>query len=613
MKRFIHQMPFGAEVIPGTGVRFRLWAPSSQSVGLVLDGAPDPLPMQQLEDGWFELTTGDARAGSRYRFALPDGLQVPDPASRFQPDDVHGPSMVVDPLAYEWSTTDWRGRPWEETVLYELHVGTFSPEGTFEGVRKRLDHFVETGVTAVELMPLSDFPGQRNWGYDGVLHYAPDSAYGTPEDLKRLVDEAHARGISMFLDVVYNHFGPDGNYLNAYAAGFFDPDVHTPWGSAINYGARPVRDFVIENALYWLKEFRFDGLRFDAVDQIRDTGEDHLLEELARTARARLAAEEPDRHVHLVLENDKNQASMLVRVDGRPKLYNAQWDDDIHHVYQYIATKDAGGYYADYAEHAVERLGKALATGFVYQGEESAYRGGERRGEASGHLPPTAFVSFIQNHDQIGNRAFGERIDMLAEAAATRALISILLLSPQIPLLFMGEEWGARQPFLFFTDFHDELADAVREGRRREFAKFPAFADPAARAHIPDPNDITTFEAAKLDWTAREEDFHAERLALVRHLLRLRQEHIVPLLSNTGGNTGRFGTDGDHGLRVDWRLGGAELHLLASLGGMAEGGSGGMTAPADSTLLYESEPGLAAALGAGEPMPTWSVVWWVRR
>src|SRR5690606_38356432 len=343
--------------------------------------------------------------------------------------------------------------------------------------RRMLDYLAGLGVTAIELMPLAEFPGARNWGYDGVLLFAPDSVYGRPEDLKRLIDEAHARGLMMFLDVVYNHFGPEGNHLQRYAESFFEPDEHTPWGAAINYKLRQVRDFAIHNVLYWLEEYRFDGLRFDAVDRIVDRGEEHILKEIARTVRHTISVE---RHVHLVLENDKNQAHLLERDgSGRPVYYDAQWNDDIHHVYHHLLTGEAGGYYADYAKDAHRLLGRALCSGYVYQSDVSAYRGGAVRGEPSGHLPPIAFVAFMQNHDQIGNRAFGERIAGLAEHGAIKAMQAVLLLAPNIPLLFMGEEWGATQPFCFFTDFHDELADAVREGRRREFQKFPEFASEA--------------------------------------------------------------------------------------------------------------------------------------
>ncbi len=404
------------------------------------------------------------------------------------------------------------------------------------------------------------------------MPFAPDAAYGRPEDLKRLIDEAHERELMVFLDVVYNHFGPEGNYLHRYAPGFFEPDEHTPWGAAINYKQRAVRDFAIHNVLYWLEEYRFDGLRFDAVDRIIDRGEEHVLKEIAATVRRTIPAE---RHVHLVLENDANQAHLLERDgSGRPVFYDAQWNDDIHHVYHHLLTGDAGGYYADYASGASGHLAKALTSGFVFQGDVSEYRDGAVRGEPSGHLPPTAFVAFLQNHDQVGNRAFGERIAALAPFEAVQAMQAVLLLAPNVPLLFMGEEWGATQPFCFFTDFHDELADAVREGRRREFQKFPEFASEAARAHIPDPNALSTFTASRLDWSAPEDQpEHAEWLALVRELLRIRHETIVPRLAGMQGGAAEATLIGTAGIVVTWTLGdGARLTLVANLGDQPERG-----------------------------------------
>ncbi len=485
-----HELPFGAE-ITSEGVRFRLWAPKAERVALRLHGTGE-LPMTRDDGGWHHLTTAAARAGSLYQYLI-GGQAVPDPASRYQPEDVHGPSEVVDPGTYDWRDATWPGRRWEEIVLYELHAGSFSESGDFAGIARHLDHLVDLGVTAIELMPVADFPGGRNWGYDGVLPFAPDSRYGRPEELKRLIDQSHARGLAVFLDVVYNHFGPDGNYLHLYAPDFFTERHKTPWGAAINFDgdtARPVRDFFIENALYWLEEFHFDGLRFDAVHAILDDSRRHILTELAETVRARLGAGRP---IHLVLENDKNQARLL-----GPRLFTAQWDDDIHHALRVLTTGEIEGYYADYAERPAERLGRALAEGFAYQGDLSAYRG-EARGEPSAGLPPTAFVSFIQNHDQVGNNAFGTRLARLAAPEIIRIAAAIYLLSPQIPMLFMGEEWGAEQPFAFFCDFGPELAEAVRQGRRREFAKFPAFRDAAARARIPDPCAATTFASAVLD------------------------------------------------------------------------------------------------------------------
>ncbi|HEV7371307.1 malto-oligosyltrehalose trehalohydrolase [Arenibaculum sp.] len=608
MVSFTHTMPFGAEIRDDGSVAFRLWAPGRDRIDLVLpeDGGAR-LAMDRRPDGWFELATDRARAGSAYAFHLGEGSPtVPDPASRYQPDDVHGPSRVVDPRAFDWRHGDFRGRPWDEAVLYELHPGTFSPEGTFDGIRRRLDHLVDLGVTAVELMPLAEFPGRRNWGYDGVLPYAPDGAYGSPDDLKRLIDEAHGRGLMMFLDVVYNHFGPEGNYLHAYAPDFFTERHHTPWGAAINFddaNSRPVRDFFIHNALYWLQEYRFDGLRFDAVHAIIDDSDPDILCELAEIVRRRADAE--GRHVHLVLENDDNVARYLGRdAKGRTTWYTAQWNDDYHHAAHVVATGEAGGYYADYADRPVDRLGRALAEGYVYQGDPSAYRDGEPRGTPSAHLPPQAFVTFLQNHDQIGNRAYGDRIAALAGRLRLRAMMEVTLLAPSPPMLFMGEEWGSTRPFYYFVDFEGDLADAVREGRRREFGRFPEFADPEARRHIPDPTEERTFARSCLDWSALDQADHAEWLGFVRALLRLRRERIVPLLPGLRPGAGWRVRDG-RTLTVEWPLeGGGRLSLVANLG---DAECGGCETPAGD-LLFESRDGVAAGLAEGR-MASWSVAW----
>jgi maltooligosyltrehalose trehalohydrolase len=604
-EHYAHGMPFGAEVLPGGRVRFRLWAPSQEAVALVLEDAQRVLPMVGLEDGFFELTTEAARVGSRYRYQLEDGSRVPDPVSRHQPEDVHGPSVVVDPRAYAWQHTAWRGRPWQEAVLYELHVGAFTKEGTFDGLRRKLDYLAELGVTAVELMPIAEFSGTRNWGYDGVMPFAPDAAYGRPDDLKRLIDEAHARELMVFLDVVYNHFGPEGNYLHRYAEGFFDEEEHTPWGGAINFESRPVRDFAIHNVLYWLEEYRFDGLRFDAADWVLDDSEPHILYEIATTVRSAI---QRDRHVHLVLESDNNDPHLLERApDGRAVYFNAQWNDDIHHVYHHLLSGETAGYYVDYATDPLERLAKALSSGFVYQGDVSYYRDGVTRGAPSGHLPPTAFVAFIQNHDQVGNRAFGERIADLAQQEAVKAMQAVLLLAPQIPLLFMGEEWGATQPFCFFTDFHDELADAVREGRRREFKRFPEFASEAAREHIPDPNALSTFAASRLDWSVPEQPEHRAWLVLVRRLLRIRHDTIAPRLGGIRRNAGHATILSDTALRATWTLGdGNTLELVANLADQTS--EVRLDGAVEGDLLFATDADLPAQLRAGR-LPPWSVLW----
>ena len=500
-------MPFGARITP-RGVHFRLWAPGRAQISLCLaqehdedgghgeHGQPEhTLPMEPCEDGWFELTERCCCGTLRYRFQVSDDLRVADPASRFNPDDVHGASEVVDPAVFDWKDDGWQGRPWEQAVIYELHVGTFSPAGTFAGVTERLDYIAALGVTAIELMPVADFSGERGWGYDGVLPYAPDSRYGRPEDLKTLIQAAHERGLMVLLDVVYNHFGPDGNYLHVYAKEFFTERHHTPWGAAINFdgpGNRNVREFFIHNALYWLHEYHLDGLRLDAVHAIIDDSEPHILAELAQRVQASTANR---RQVHLILENDANQARYLGRSG-----YTAQWDDDIHHALHVLATGEEDGYYRDYADEPVRLLGRCLSEGFAWQGESSPYRDDGRRGEPSAHLPPQAFIAFLQCHDQIGNRAFGERITQVASESAVRAAAAIILLAPAIPMLFMGEEFGATTPFRFFCDFSGELGKAVTQGRRREFARFARFADPAAQSTIPDPNAEETFLASKLDW-----------------------------------------------------------------------------------------------------------------
>ena len=600
--RHAHAMPFGASVREG-GVRFRLWAPAARRVELLLRDGPS-VDMTAVGDGWFETTGDEAADGSRYAFRIDGRHDVADPASRSQPDDVHGASAVVDPEGYRWRQHAWRGRPWHEAVVYELHVGTFSPEGSFDGVRHRLDHLVDLGVTAIELMPIAAFPGRRNWGYDGVLPFAPDATYGAPDDLKRLVDAAHERGLMMILDVVYNHFGPEGNYLHLYAPQFFTDRVETPWGAAIDYGRREVRDFAIHNALYWLQEYRFDGLRLDAVHAIVDDSDTHVLDELAARVRREVGDE---RHVHLILENEHNDARHLERAgDAGARSYTAQWNDDVHHAAHVLATGERAGYYAAYADRPLEHLARCLSEGFAYQGEPYGPRGGEPRGTPSAHLPPTAFVAFLQNHDQVGNRAFGERLALLSEPRATGALSAIVLLAPSPPMLFMGEEWGAREPFSFFCDFHDELADAVREGRRREFAHFPEFASEDARSAIPDPNAEETFLRSKLDWERTGEGEHARRLEHYRELLALRRREIVPLIGRVRPGAAQAEILASRGLQVRWPLDdGSELWLRAN---PSPERVGRLPAGPTDRLLYAFGDDVAASLARGE-LPPWSVAW----
>lgn len=596
-----HAMPFGCIGLDGGGVVFRLWAPAAAGVELCLqEGTSERrLMMNSIGQGWHVLDEASAGPGSRYSFRIDGGRKVPDPASRFNPDDVHGPSEVVEPLDFAWQDHAWHGRPWEEAVIYELHVGAFTPAGTFRAACERLDYLVELGITAVELMPVADFPGRRNWGYDGVLPFAPDATYGRPDDLKAFVQAAHARGLMVLLDVVYNHFGPDGNYLHLYAPDFFTERHRTPWGAAINFdgeNSRVVRDFFIHNALYWLEEYRFDGLRLDAVHAILDDSAPHILEELAEAVHAGPGKE---RRIHLVLENDANQARYLARRGEGARWYAAQWNDDLHHASHVLLTGEADGYYADYADDPARHLARCLAEGFAWQGEPSSYRQGKKRGEPSGGLPPEAFVSFLQNHDQVGNRAFGERLAGLCDPGRLRAAVAAMLLSPQPPLLFMGEEFAAATPFLYFCDFAGELGEAVREGRRREFARFARFSDAATRAAILDPNATATFLASKLDWSCLEHAPHQGWHAFYQELLALRARHLAPRLSGTRALGSLILAPGS--VRAAWRLGDAStLTLFTNLGaetlaGVAlpqaeplfawADGKGGCLAPA-STLCY---------------------------
>jgi malto-oligosyltrehalose trehalohydrolase len=582
----MNERQFGTR-LTSNGASFRLWAPAAKRVDLLLENS---FPMQRGEDGWYRADVAGVKAGARYKFRIDNEIDVPDPASAFQPDDVSGPSEVIDHSAYRWRATDWRGRPWQEAVLIETHVGTFTREGSYRAMIGKLDHLVACGVTALELMPLADFAGARNWGYDGVLWYAPDHVYGRPDDLKTLIDEAHLRGLMVFLDVVYNHFGPEGNYLGRYAPSFFT-EAQTPWGSAIDYRVREVRAFAIENALYWLSEYRFDGLRLDAVHSIVEPGEVSMLQDLSAAA-GQLAAE-TGRHIHLVLENDDNRASVLDPIPDPYGKYRAQWNDDYHHAWHVLLTGESHGYYSDYQNCPRRDLGRALGSGFVYQGEASMHRGGQLRGEPSGALAPIAFVNFLQNHDQIGNRALGDRLESLANPAAIEAALAITLLAPMTPMLFMGEEWGSTRPFPFFCDFHGDLAEAVRKGRHREFAgAYAKYGD-----EVPDPLDRSTFDSAVLDWDQRYEPAGRKRLALVQQLLGIRQREIVPRLTGAAFDQSEANDNGV--LTANWRLGdGASLRLVANLSDRDAAHAGSY--PAGTPLWGGTR---------GDRLPPWSVFW----
>jgi maltooligosyltrehalose trehalohydrolase len=547
---------FGPE-LTADGTRFRLWAPAARRVQLALERSL--LDLKPTANGWFETLARGVRAGARYRFRIDDEIDVPDPASRFQPEGVNAPGEVVAPASFDASNHTWRGREWHEAVVYELHVGTFTREGTYAAAISRLDDLARLGVTAIELLPLNTFPGRRGWGYDGVLLYAPHASYGRPEDLKRFVQAAHERNLMVLIDVVYNHFGPEGNYLHRYAPEFFTPAHKTPWGSAINFAHPVVRQFFIQNALYWLTEFNFDGLRVDAVHAMFDDGDTHFIDELVDSVQRGPGS---DRHVHVVLENHHNEAHRLGR---KGKVIVSQWNDDFHHPMHILLTGESDGYYVSYADSPVKHLGRVLAEGFAYQGEVYPFEG-TPRGENSRTLPPAAFVNFLQNHDQAGNRAFGDRLAKLSTPEKLRAGLAILLLSPQVPMLFMGEEYGATQPFLYFCDYQGELAAAVREGRRSEFASFSAFADEQQREKIPDPNAEQTYVSSQLDARDCERAPHREWLAYTRELLRLRAEKIVPLIPTIVAGCGAFAIDGQ-ALTVSWTtIGKGKLVLQANFG-----------------------------------------------
>ena len=575
-ERFAHPLPFGA-TLEGQTTRFRIWAPSADQLTLELDGTDHAMTVEG--DGWFALSL-PAPAGSRYKFRMSDGMAFPDPASRAQAGDVHDPSLVVDPSSYEWQHGDWQGRPWHETVIYELHPGTL---GGFVGIREHLPRLKALGVTAIELMPVAQFPGAHNWGYDGVLPYAPDSAYGTPDQLKALIDEAHGMGLMVFLDVVYNHFGPDGAYIHAFANRFFRDDLNTPWGASIDFRRPEVRAYFEQNALYWLQEYRFDGLRFDALHAI---SESDFLDEMAATIRSNV-----QREVHLVMEHEGNAAKHLRATPTAPG-FDAQWTDDIHHVLHVLLTGELEGYYEDY-KNSITMLSRGMAEGFIYQGDWSEHAC-KFRGEKSAHLPTTSFVIFLQNHDQTGNRALGERLTVLADPRALRAAQGLLLLSPFIPLLFMGEEVQSKRPFLFFTDHGEELAELVRKGRREEFKHFPAFKDPSRRDKIPDPNDRATFEASAPDFSGDD--------SFVRGLLAIRRDRIVPGIPGTRS----LGSEviGKSALAAHWRLGNGDVLGIA----ISFGDQAALPTPSGE-LLFESEPGVWDLAKTGTLRDRSSIAW----
>lgn len=567
-----HKMRFGAEVRNG-GTRFKIWAPKCKTIQLKTKGKRSLLELESVGDGWHRLDVDGATVGTLYKYVLPDGSEIPDPSSRHQPEDVHGYSEVIDPTAYRWTDVDWIGRPWEEAIIYEVHVGTFTEEGTFAAAMAKLDHLVALGVTAIELMPIADFYGKFNWGYDGAMWFAPDATYGRPEDLKAFINAAHSKSLMVFLDVVYNHFGPHGNYLPDIAP-IFTKAHESPWGEAINYdgsGSQVVRELVIDNALYWITEFNLDGLRFDAVHTIIDDSSSHILELLA----ARIRVARPHRYVHLIVENSENEEQWLRRnSESQPIHYTAQWNDDIHHLLHAAATGENTGYYADFdnLEERSDKLGRALAEGFAYQGEMKPHEG-MKRSEPSVGLPATSFVVYMQDHDQIGNRVKGDRITELANEDAVKALTAVYLLSPQVPMLFMGEEWASERPFPFFSDVPAEMRRVVREGRKEELKKTPEHEDPAKPNvdEAVDPTSVRTFQSAKLDWENIKKPGHAAWLDHYRSLIDVRRMELIPRLEGLTGFASEYKLLGPKAVLVKWTMGdGSTLRLYANLDGDAQ-------------------------------------------
>lgn len=547
---------WGAEYVAANVVRFRLWAPGQEKITLRIAG--EEKEMNRSGNGWFELQVTGVSPGAEYNFVLVDGTVVPDPASRAQKADVNGPSLVVDPTRYRWQNDEWRGRPWIDTVVYEMHIGTFTPEGTFRAAIDKLPYLAELGITMIEVLPVSQFGGNRGWGYDGVLLYAPHSAYGAPEDFKAFIDAAHGYGLSVVLDIVLNHFGPEGNYLPLLAPDFFHQERSTPWGAGIAYDVEAARRYIVEAPLYWLHEYHLDGLRFDAIDQIEDSSDKHVLIEIAERIRADIT----DRPIHLTTEDSRNVIFLHPRGEaGSTPLFTGEWNDDFHNSIHVFATGETHAYYQDFAREPEKLVARVLAEGFAYQGEISPQTG-KKRGVKSTSQPPVAFVDFIQNHDQVGNRARGERLIELAGAERTKVLLAVLLFSPHIPLLFMGEEYGETRPFLFFTDFHGELAKMVREGRAKEFEGHAGHEDES----VPDPNAESSFEISRLDWKKAAGKEGKAWLAFTRELLTLRQKYIVPLLATAGGDAGRVVETAEGFFAVSWSFPQGVLSIALNIG-----------------------------------------------
>jgi len=519
------------------GTSFCVWAPDADRVELLLESAGSRVRMEKGDDGYFRTTRRDAPPGTLYRYLIDSRGPFPDPASRFQPHGVHGPSQVVAPAAFQWRDTDWPGSTNRDLVLYELHIGTFTPEGTLRAAAERLPWLADLGVTAVELMPVADFPGNHNWGYDGVAPFAPARCYGTPDDLREFVTAAHHAGLAVHLDVVYNHFGPDGAYQGTFSRHYYSETHRSPWGQGINFdgpGCAHVRRYVVESALHWIHEYHIDGLRLDATHAIIDDSPVPIVAEIA--AAVHDSPRGRSHHAQVIAEDHRNLASMIRPAAEGGWALDGLWSDDFHHQLRRALTGDRDGYFVDFSGSDADIV-DTIRDGWFYRGQESQYFEGARGTDPTG-LPLASFVVFIQNHDQVGNRAHGERLHHDIEPAVYRAASALLIMLPETPLLFMGQEWAASSPFRYFTDHHEELGRAVTEGRRREFRRFAQFADAASAARIPDPQAVETFRSSRLDWSELPREPHAGTLRLYRRLLALRRAEPALRQAAVSGTAG---------------------------------------------------------------------------
>ncbi|HEV8472534.1 MAG TPA: malto-oligosyltrehalose trehalohydrolase [Methylomirabilota bacterium] len=553
------RLAVGAEPWPDGGAHFRVWAPHARTVEVVLEsGATAKLSAEPC--GYFAGAIGDAAPGARYRYRLDGHATHPDPASRQQPDGVHGPSAIVDPSAFAWTDAAWPGVARAGQVLYEMHVGTFTPEGTWAAAARELEELAAIGITLLEVLPIAEFPGRFGWGYDGVFLYAPTRLYGTPDDFRRFVDRAHALGLGVVLDVVYNHFGPDGCVLREFAPEYFTDRYANDWGDPINFdgdGAEGVREFFVGNAGYWIDEFHVDGLRLDATQQIFDASPVHVLAEVARRARGAAGA----RSVLLVAENEPQDARLLRAPAQGGYGLDALWNDDFHHCARVALTGRREAYYTDYRGRPQEFI-SLVKRGFLYQGQYYSWQK-KARGAPARDVPPEAFVAYLQNHDQVANSARGDRLHAVTSPGRLRAMTALLLLIPATPMLFQGQEFAASSPFLYFADHHSALARSVRQGRAKFLTQFPSLADPEVASRLADPGDSATFQRCKLDFGERER--HAPAYALHRDLLRLRRDDPVFSRPRAGGVDGAVLGDEAFVLRFSGDTGEERL-LLVNLG-----------------------------------------------